>query len=144
VRGDAAACHRWTATALLIVDEVSMVSGRLLDVLDAVGRSVRGCPGQAFGGLQVLLCGDFHQLPPPGKDVDGWAFEAKVWGEAFGLCLELTQVLRLRSLGEAPLAEALEQVRAGKVHSEAWSLLQRLSKRPREPDRLPAEIVPTN
>ena len=48
----------------LVIDEASMMSAALLEKLDAVMRAVRAEPSKPFGGLSVLLVGDFHQLPP--------------------------------------------------------------------------------
>lgn len=50
--------------SVLIVDEVSMMPPLLLYQADALLRAVRGRPDVPFGGLTVLLVGDFHQLPP--------------------------------------------------------------------------------
>jgi len=122
---DASAHERWCSTSLLIVDEVSMVSGSLLDKLDAVGRAARRQPKKAFGGLQVLFCGDFHQLPPPGVHTEGWAFEARCWNTLVETVVELTEVVRLEA-GELAFARVLEQVRSGSVDDEAWSALGRL------------------
>ncbi|MEN9390270.1 MAG: hypothetical protein RLZZ283_370 [Candidatus Parcubacteria bacterium] len=48
---------------ILIIDEVSMLAGRVLDMVDAVCREVRQ-DASPFGGLQVIVVGDFFQLPP--------------------------------------------------------------------------------
>ena len=48
---------------LLAIDEVSIMSDKLIKYLDDVLQQVRQCP-QPFGGLQVILIGDFFQLPP--------------------------------------------------------------------------------
>lgn len=48
---------------VLIIDEVSMLSGDQLNLIDQICRLVRD-PFQSFGGLQVVLSGDFFQLPP--------------------------------------------------------------------------------
>jgi ATP-dependent DNA helicase PIF1 len=50
-------------TDVLIIDEISMLHDYRLDMVDEVARKVRG-QDEPFGGLQVILCGDFFQLPP--------------------------------------------------------------------------------
>ena len=57
---------QWRAAKTLVIDEISMVDGALLDTLDEVARRVRG-NSKPFGGLQLILCGDFYQLPPVTK-----------------------------------------------------------------------------
>lgn len=65
---DQIARNRWVVEGLnrarvLIIDEVSMLSARMLSMVDVVCRKVRRSPAP-FGGLQVVLVGDFFQLPP--------------------------------------------------------------------------------
>ena len=50
-------------TQVLVIDEISMLSARTLGLVDTVCRQVRGVPSP-FGGLQIVLVGDFFQLPP--------------------------------------------------------------------------------
>jgi hypothetical protein len=50
-------------TPVLIIDEVSMLSYTTLDMVDKVLRELRG-DERAFGGIQIVLVGDFFQLPP--------------------------------------------------------------------------------
>jgi hypothetical protein len=59
------ASARWKAAKVLIIDEVSMLDGDLFDKLEVVARHVRHnmIP---FGGIQLVLAGDFFQLPPVG------------------------------------------------------------------------------
>lgn len=54
---------------LLVIDEISMVRADLLDGVDAVLRRYRHSP-EPFGGVQLLMIGDLHQLPPVVKDED--------------------------------------------------------------------------
>ncbi|MBL8856788.1 MAG: AAA family ATPase, partial [Planctomycetaceae bacterium] len=55
---------------LLVIDEISMVRADLLDGVDDVLRRYRN-PYKPFGGVQLLMIGDLHQLPPIVKD-DEW------------------------------------------------------------------------
>lgn len=52
VEGSAAAKARWTNTDVLVIDEVSMLSAKLLDALSVVGKRIRNNYSQPFGGLQ--------------------------------------------------------------------------------------------
>jgi ATP-dependent DNA helicase PIF1 len=58
------AAARWLDTQLLIIDEISMMTPEFLEKLDLVARRVRRRPAVRFGGLQLVLAGDFCQLPP--------------------------------------------------------------------------------
>jgi ATP-dependent DNA helicase PIF1 len=51
-------------TDILVIDEISMLHDFRLDMVDTIARKVRGVPDVPFGGIQVILCGDFFQLPP--------------------------------------------------------------------------------
>jgi ATP-dependent DNA helicase PIF1 len=51
-------------TDILIIDEISMLHHYRLDMVDTITRTVRENPAEPFGGIQVVLCGDFFQLPP--------------------------------------------------------------------------------
>ncbi|HSH55365.1 MAG TPA: AAA family ATPase, partial [Candidatus Limnocylindrales bacterium] len=51
------------ATDVLVIDEISMLHDFRLDMIDEIARKVRK-DDRAFGGIQVILCGDFFQLPP--------------------------------------------------------------------------------
>src|SRR3989344_4347111 len=79
---------RMRATEVLILDEISMLDANRLDLVDRVARCVRGS-FEPFGGIQVVLCGDFFQLPPV-ADTQGaepeFAYHAHAWEEA-DLCV---------------------------------------------------------
>lgn len=62
-RSHGAAAKRWKAAAVLVVDEVSMLDGFTFDKLELIARRVRHTD-RPFGGIQVVLAGDFLQLPP--------------------------------------------------------------------------------
>ncbi|EGD82850.1 hypothetical protein PTSG_03482 [Salpingoeca rosetta] len=55
---------RWQRCDVLVIDEISMLSASVFSKLDAVGRALRRRKDLPFGGLQLIVCGDFFQLPP--------------------------------------------------------------------------------
>ena len=77
----------WKSTRVLIVDEVSMMSQKMFDVLDRIGQVIRKTPLRPFGGIQVIFIGDFYQLPPVGKRDDPetmrFCFESARWAATF-------------------------------------------------------------
>ena len=56
-------CHLRLVRAVLIIDEVSMVDAELFEKIEYIAREVRKNP-YPFGGIQLVCCGDFFQLPP--------------------------------------------------------------------------------
>ena len=56
-------CSTWRNTDILILDEVSMLSVRLLELLNEIAQTIRKSK-LPFGGMQLVFCGDFFQLPP--------------------------------------------------------------------------------
>lgn len=72
--------RRIQKTSVLIIDEVSMLGANVITMVDAVCKEVRRRP-EAFGGLQVVLVGDFFQLPPvaPRGSRTPFAFESSIW-----------------------------------------------------------------
>lgn len=78
------AAQRWKDCEILVIDEISMLSAELFDKLSFIGSRVRNNP-RPFGGLQLVLCGDFFQLPPIGVGKNThFCFDAKSWDEIFG------------------------------------------------------------
>ncbi len=80
---------RFERTNVLIIDEVSMLHHFRLDLIDEICRYMKN-NDQPFGGIQIVLCGDFFQLPPVsrfGEPTVCFAYEAKIWTEAnFKIC----------------------------------------------------------
>src|SRR3989344_7877410 len=50
-------------TSVLIIDEISMLDHRRLDLVERIARHLKKNQ-MPFGGMQIILCGDFFQLPP--------------------------------------------------------------------------------
>lgn len=95
---------RWLRTKILIVDEISMVDGDLFDKLESIARIIRN-NGRPFGGIQLVITGDFFQLPPVpdyGK-VAKFSFDAATWNTSIEHTIGLTQVFRQKDPGMALL-----------------------------------------
>ena len=67
--------NKWEHCHILIIDEISMLGGNVFDLLNYLGQKVRHSD-KPFGGLQLILSGDFLQLPPV---KDKWLFESDSW-----------------------------------------------------------------
>ncbi len=110
---------------VLIIDEISMLHDYRLDMVDDVCRSVRES-ALPFGGLQIILCGDFFQLPPinrPGEKSGGFVVNAFVWDELKPAVCYLDEQHRQ---DEGEFLEILNAMRAGDVRrNHAESLMER-------------------
>ncbi len=70
---------RLNKSNVLIIDEVSMLSGDVLSMVDKVLQEVRRTDA-VFGGMQIVLVGDFFQLPPVSRGGSvPFAFESESW-----------------------------------------------------------------
>ncbi len=101
IRKNPKAKTRWERTKVLIIDEVSMVDGDMFDKLEEVARIIRKKP-RPFGGIQLVITGDFFQLPPvpdSGK-LAKFAFEAATWPTTIAETIGLTQIFRQKDPGE--------------------------------------------
>ena len=80
IRQNEAAVDRWKNCSVLVIDEISMLDGHLFDTLEYVARVLRR-NDYPFGGIQVVLSGDFFQLPAVGLGRNGvtYCFEARWW-----------------------------------------------------------------
>ena len=93
--------QKWVNLDVLIIDEVSMLSPELFDKLDYIGKKLRRSnrlmgpltiPERPFGGIQLVLCGDFLQLPVVGSDY--FCFESDCWKNAIDKVVYLTEIIR--------------------------------------------------
>lgn len=117
-------------TATLVIDEVSMMPDFVFDMLDTVLRWARN-DNRPFGGIQLILCGDFYQLPP----VEGkFITNSKVWNELNIRSCYLTKVYRQK---DDRLRDLLAGVRGGKLFKRHIAYIQsRMVKPDRQVPRL--------
>ncbi|KAE8291110.1 ATP-dependent DNA helicase PIF1 [Larimichthys crocea] len=113
--------QHWTSCRHLIIDEVSMVEAQFFDKLESLARSVRRST-EPFGGIQLIVCGDFLQLPPvsKGKEKASFCFQARSWRKVIQLNMELTEVRRQT---DQSFISLLQAVRVGRVTEEVTAKL---------------------
>ncbi|KAF3699156.1 ATP-dependent DNA helicase PIF1 [Channa argus] len=113
--------QHWTSCRHLIIDEISMVEAPFFDKLEAVARSVRRST-EPFGGIQLIVCGDFLQLPPvsKGKEKAAFCFQARSWRKVIQVNMELTEVRRQT---DQSFISLLQAVRVGRVTEEVTAKL---------------------
>lgn len=113
---------------ILIIDEVSMMHDYNLDMVDQAMKIVRE-NDEPMGGLQVIFCGDFFQLPPVAKNGEGrFITRSKVW-EA--LNLSVCYLEEQHRADDLRLQEILNAMRAGDIRQRHLSwLLERMQLEP--------------
>jgi len=76
----------WRSTKVLIIDEVSMMSKKIFELLNILAKSMRNNT-KPFGNMQIIFLGDFYQLPPVSKgynkDEEQFCFESDEWFNVF-------------------------------------------------------------
>ena len=115
----------WLETDILIIDEISMMSKKLFNILDLIGRIVRNRRETPFGGIQLVFSGDFYQLPPVGNEDDedscAFCFESDGWNSAIDEMIELKTIFRQ---DDVDYKKILNYIRVGKITKSCIKLLQ--------------------
>lgn len=115
----------WKNTDILVVDEVSMMSQKLFELLDAIGKTIRK-NSKPFGGIQLIFSGDFYQLPPVGDKDDPetikFCFESMLWSQTFSKenHIQLTKIFRQ---SDPVYQKILNQIREGRLKRSSNEVL---------------------
>jgi ATP-dependent DNA helicase PIF1 len=137
----------WRQTHILVVDEVSMLSLKLFDTLNEIGKAVRG-NFNPFGGIQLIFSGDFFQLPPVGDnlepDTQRFCFESDQWNTVFRRECQIQLVKIFRQTDEI-YSSILNQIREGKIKRKSNDLLLQYVERPFAANLVaePTKLYPT-
>lgn len=114
----------WKKTDVLVVDEVSMMSKKLFELLNYIGKYTRREKLLPFGGIQLVFSGDFYQLPPVGSQDDpesmAFCFESPEWQETFTNTIALTKIFRQK---DPSYCKVLNQIRVGKLSKSSYQKL---------------------
>tara|TARA_A100001015_G_scaffold310721_1_gene412638 strand:- start:1872 stop:2675 length:804 start_codon:yes stop_codon:yes gene_type:complete len=115
----------WIKTDILIVDEVSMMSKKIFELLNMTAKKSRNRIS-LFGGMQVIFLADFYQLPPVGNynevDTQKFCFESPLFLKVFPPenCIELTHIYRQN---DPIYSNICNEVRIGNLSKESIDIL---------------------
>jgi ATP-dependent DNA helicase PIF1 len=150
---------KWKSLKILVLDEVSMVSGEFFDSLSVIVSDIRNDP-RPFGGIQLVVCGDFLQLSPIAprrgeveqmtlalqekegldnpQDARDWlflnrgfCFQSLAWNESNFDFVELQHVFRQSN---RDFVRILQDIRIGNVNDETVRYLREKCERPLPPN----------
>ncbi len=112
---------RFSKLKLLIIDEVSMISPELFSSMDLILRGFKGTDAP-FGGVQVVISGDFFQLPPISKvpKEKRFAWQSPVWK---ALDLQTCYLQEKFRQDDDRLIQVLDDIRSGEISTSSEELL---------------------
>ena len=146
VLNDKKKTKRWREVGVLIIDEVSMMSQKLFELLDELGKRTRKEFYRPFGGIQLVFSGDFYQLPPISKFGDepnsgNFCFESPLWPATFARTVQLKTIFRQK---DTVYSAILNQVRVGRMYKSSVQKLQdQVGKVHTDPTFKPTKLFPT-
>jgi len=133
---------RYNGADVLVIDEVSMLHGQRLNMVNEVAKLLRK-NDQPFGGLQVILVGDLFQLPPitRGSDVVDFVHLSTAWAELDPKVCYLSE--QHRQVGDE-LLDLLEAMRRGDVNELHEAALQERLREQRPGDLVVTRLYSHN
>ena len=112
--------NRWRKTNVLIIDEISLIDNKIFSFLDKIAKHIRGNKNP-FGGIRLLIVGDFYQLPP----VNGnFCFTSDIWDTTFDYNINLKTSYRSN---DTNMNKILNTIRRGKLLKP--NMIQKLKNR---------------
>ena len=142
------AVAQWRRTKCLILDEVSMLSKKIFDIIEEIARKTKKID-KPFGGMQIVFTGDFYQLPPVGNhgetDTSRFCFESNLWMQVFPTQshIELTTIFRQTDVNYIRI---LKNVRIGQLTADDIDVLNKYLKRTYIPEQhnncIPTKLFP--
>lgn len=136
-------CRDVSRLDVLVIDEISMIRSDTLDLIDMILRQASFHQTKPFGGVKVLLVGDFLQMPPVVKTNENmpypWAFQSKSWNNGNIKVLPLSKVMRQDN---QDFIKVLHNVRLGRCTDNVLATIEECMNRPSSDKAV--KFVPTN
>jgi ATP-dependent DNA helicase PIF1 len=150
VRSRRGILHHWLRARVLVIDEVSLVNREVFEKLDAMARALRK-QDVPFGGIQVIVCGDFLQLPPiqdqqtqsqapTQEEKNTFCFQSPLWKEMFANTTYCLQTVH-RSV-DPEWTQVLDELRRGDLSGESRVLLKSRVRKAGSPDLKGIRLFP--
>ena len=133
--------HNWKKVDILIIDEVSMMSQKIFEILDGIARGVRKQNSHLpFGGIQLVFSGDFYQLPPVSSSANNtslsiggggygyeyddsaasaFCFESPIWESTIDTVVQLKKIFRQT---DDVYTNILNRIRVGKLSKSSFDI----------------------
>ncbi|MEA2050159.1 MAG: AAA family ATPase [Campylobacterota bacterium] len=133
---------RFKKLKVLIIDEISMVSPEVFDSIDKILQAFKQSR-KPFGGIQVILSGDFFQLPPISKlQTDKrFAWQSPSWRD---LELQTCYLEKKFRQDDNQLIYVLDEIRAGKVSDKSYEILNSRFNKELSIDHKPTNLYTHN
>jgi hypothetical protein len=128
---------RFKKTKVLIIDEISMLHAHQLDIVDKICRFMKSEPFIPFGGLQVVLCGDFFQLPPVTKGLEKakLVYNSEAWEK---MKVRICYLEEQKRQTDSEMIRVLNDIRNQTVDNETAKIVLM-----REHEEIEGDIKPT-
>lgn len=128
VKRNSDAIERWKNVDVLIIDEVSMLSKKVFDSIEFIGRKLRENTYH-FGGIQLIASGEFYQLPPVpnpmNEDAGGFAFTSCVWDKVFPHNFIMDKIERQH---DDEFISFLNEIRIGRCSSKSREFAKTMAR----------------
>ena len=127
---------------ILIIDEISMVSPNIFSSMDFILKAFKN-NNQPFGGIQVILSGDFFQLPPISKNNNQkkFAWQSLAWKD---LDLQTCYLEKKYRQDDDKLIFVLDEIRSGKISQTSYDILNLRMNKKLEIDFVPTKLYTHN
>ena len=122
ITANAQLLKRMNETKVLIIDEVSMLHGARLDMVNQICKAFKD-ETKPFGGLQVILTGDLYQLPPVTRERSvptDFVFKSNAWRE---LNLKVCYIHEQHRADDNRLLQILDAIRSGDIDDAHYEML---------------------
>lgn len=139
IRKNKPALDRWLNTEVLIIDEISMIDHEVLSLLNSLAADLRSDHFNLFGGIQLIVAGDWAQLSPINKST--FAFEHSCWKSLEFNTVILHKIMRQE---DEIFINMLQELRLGECSKETEKIINNTKENLKDSLILPTKLRSRN